>query len=307
MSENLYLLGHPIGHSKSPAMYNALYGKVGLDWRYTSKDCVTEEEARAFLDTRDFLSINITTPYKPLAFAAADVKAASAKLARGANVLVKRGNALIAYNVDGEGCVDYLERTGFSFSGKQAVVCGTGPTALSIAHACALAGVARVVLVGRNKERTKKTLETYVAEYAHLAYATIDLPPMRDHHLSFRTAYEQVDFAFASYRSSKQVFSEADIVINATPLGMSEGDSAPFDTALLHEGQTVFDAVYGHGTTALVAGAEAAGCTVYNGAGMLVSQAVATALALMDMEGVEFSLSRDEMFNIMAEAAGFDL
>ncbi|MEG0322990.1 MAG: shikimate dehydrogenase, partial [Raoultibacter sp.] len=89
--------------------------------------------------------------------------------------------------------------------------------------------------------------------------------------------------------------------------GMHVDDAAPFDTSLLHDGQTVFDAVYGHGTTALFAGAQAAGATVFDGAGMLVSQAVATAVALMEIEGVEFSLSRDEMFNIMAEAAQFDL
>lgn len=307
MSENLYLLGHPIGHSKSPAMYNALYKKVGISWNYGAKDCATNEEAQAFLDARDFLGINITTPYKPLAFQVADIKASTAKLAQGANLLIKHNGALIAYNVDGEGCVDYLERTGFVFSGKEVVVCGTGPTALSIFHACALAGASRVILIGRNKDRTRKVLESYVAEYGHLAYATIDLPPQQDHHLSFRTAYDQTDFAFGSYRSSKQVFVDADLIINATPLGMNEGDASPFNTELLHEGQTVFDAVYGHGATALYAGAQAAGATVYDGAGMLVSQAVATAVALMGIGGVEFSLSRDEMFNIMAEAAQFDL
>ncbi|MEG0758782.1 MAG: shikimate dehydrogenase, partial [Raoultibacter sp.] len=303
MREKLYLLGHPIGHSKSPAMYNALYQKVGIAWDYEAKDCATDDEARAFLATRDFLSINITTPYKPLAFQLADVKASTAKLAQGANVLIRHNDALIAYNVDGEGCVDYLERTGFVFAGKEVVVCGTGPTALSILHACALAGAARVILIGRNKDRTRKVLEAYVAEYGRLAYATIDLPPMRDNHLSFRAAYDQTDFAFGSYRSSKQVFSDADLIINATPLGMHVDDAAPFDTSLLHDGQTVFDAVYGHGTTALFAGAQAAGATVHDGAGMLVSQAVATAVALLEIEGVDFSLSRDEMFNIMAEAA----
>ena len=141
MSEKLYLLGHPIAHSKSPAMYNAVYEQLGLPWRYELADLATEEEARAFLEARGFLSVNITTPYKPHAFEVTTHRAASAKLARGANLLVKHGEALIAYNTDGQGCVAYLERTEFVFAGATVVVCGTGPTALAILHACAVAAV----------------------------------------------------------------------------------------------------------------------------------------------------------------------
>ena len=79
--QSLYLLGHPIAHSKSPVMYNAVYERLGLPWTYFPKDCATDDEARAFLDARDFLSVNITTPYKPLAFQAATAQAATAKLA----------------------------------------------------------------------------------------------------------------------------------------------------------------------------------------------------------------------------------
>lgn len=307
MDKKLYLLGHPISHSKSPAMYNALYRKLDLPWTYTPKDCETADEARLFLGARDFFSINITTPYKPLAFEMATVRAATAKLARGANMLVRVEEALIAYNVDGEGCVDYLERTGFAFSGAQVVVCGTGPTALSILHACALAGAARVVLMGRDIERARNALETYRAEYRTLAYATIDLPAARAHHLSFRSAFDQVEFGFGSYDASCELLAQADLIVNATPLGMAQGDPAPFDTAILHEGQIVFDAVYGHGETALVAGALQAGCAAYDGRGMLVSQAVATAASLLEIAGVEAECAREEMFDIMAEAAGFDL
>ena len=64
-------------------MYNAVYERLGLPWRYGLADCATEEEARSFVEARGFLSINITTPYKPLAFEAATAKAATAKLAPG--------------------------------------------------------------------------------------------------------------------------------------------------------------------------------------------------------------------------------
>lgn len=305
--ENLYLLGHPIAHSKSPVMHNAVYGRLGLPWCYELADLACEDEARAFLAVRDFLSVNITTPYKPHAYEAATHKAASAKLARGANLLVKHGEALLAYNTDGQGCVAFLERTGFDFSGASVAVCGTGPTALSILHACAIAGADVAMLVGRDKERSRKVLEGYVERFGLLANATVDLPAAQAHHRSFRTAYERTTFKFGSYTTSTKALAAADLVVNATPLGMNEGDGSPFDVELLSAGQTVFDAVYGHGETALVRAAREAGCTVHDGAGMLVAQAVATVHAVCDLAEVDVALSDDELFALMAEAAGFDL
>ena len=78
--QKLYVLGHPVAHSKSPVMYNAVYAKLGFPWEYDLMDCETPAEAKAFLAARDFLSVNITTPYKPEALAAATARAASATL-----------------------------------------------------------------------------------------------------------------------------------------------------------------------------------------------------------------------------------
>ncbi len=303
--EKLYVLGHPVSHSKSPVMYNALYGELGLPWTYESADLATQEEAEAFLAARRFLSINITTPYKPLAFQAATVRAASAALARGANVLVTKGDALIAYNVDGQGCVRYLEREGVDFREKSVAVCGTGPTSLAIAHAAAQAGAAEIVMMGRSRERARDVLEEYASTFAKLAATAIDMPAALDHHLGFRETYDHVKLKFGSYDTSKNALASADIVIDATPLGMKPGDPAPFDVSLLSKGQVVFDVVYGHGTTALVKAARDAGCAVFDGAGMLVAQAVATAGIVCDIAEVDVRLTFDDMFALMADAAGF--
>lgn len=288
-------------------MYNALYERLQLSWHYELADYPTEEEARSFLAAREFLSVNVTTPYKPLAFEMATAKAASAKLARGANLLVKKGDVLIAYNTDGQGCVSYLERVGFDFSGKQVVVCGTGPTALAIMHACAIAGADGIVLLGRDGARSRSVLDIYGDEFDLLAQAAVDLPPDQDNHRGFREANGSVSFLSGSYSTSTADISAADLVVNATPLGMNEGDPAPFDPASLHGGQVVFDAVYGHGETTLVRAAREAGCTVYDGAGMLVAQAVATVRTLMDIEGMMVRMTMDELFDVMSDAAGFSI
>lgn len=308
MAENLYILGHPIAHSKSPVMYNAVFEKVGLDWAYGFMDLPEAAEAEAFLAGRAFLSLNITTPYKPEAFAAADVKAASASLAHGANVLVNKGGTLIAYNTDGQGCVAALERAGVCLGGKRVAVCGTGPTALSILHAVAQTGPADVLLLGRDKERAHRVMRTYADELGALVGRTVDMPAFKEGYLSIAEVYKQVDFRFGSYGTSRRAIAAADVVIDATPLGMNAGDAAPFDTALLHEGQTVFDVVYGHGETALVAAARAAGCVTFGGAGMLVGQAVVTVGILRDIfEEGALDIPEDDLFRLMADAAGFKL
>ena len=306
--ENLYLLGHPIAHSKSPVMYNAVYGRLGLPWCYELADLACEDEARAFLAARDFLSVNITTPYKPHAYEAATHKAASAKLARGANLLVKHGEALLAYNTDGQGCVAYLERAGVDFRGASVVVCGTGPTSLSILHAVAQAGPAEVVHIGRDKEKARNVMRTYADELGAMVGRVVDMPAFKEGHLSFSEVYKQVGFKFGSYATSRQAIAGADVIIDATPLGMKGGDPAPFDTALLSAGQTVFDVVYGHGETALARAARAAGCRFFDGAGMLVGQAVVTVGILRDITGeAALDIPEDELFALMAQAAGFNL
>ncbi|MCI8468165.1 MAG: shikimate dehydrogenase [Eggerthellaceae bacterium] len=304
--QRLYVLGHPIGHSKSPVMYNAAYGALGLPWRYGAMDLSDALDARAFLKKRDFLSVNITTPYKPLAFELATARAASARLARGANVLVRKKDALIGYNTDGAGCVAYLERAGVDFRGARVAVCGTGPTSLAILHAAAQAGADECLLLGRDKDRAAQVLRDYVDEYGLLARATIDLPGATPGHLSFREAYDHVNFKFGSYATSTQAIAAADVIIDATPLGMAAGDPAPFDAALLHAGQVVLDCVYGHGTTALVAAARDAGATALDGAGMLVGQAAVTVQIVCDIAEAPQPLSFDELFELMARAADFD-
>ena len=77
--------------------------------------------------------------------------------------------------------------------------------------------------------------------------------------------------------------------------------------ALYRAGKRAFDVVYAHGETAFAAGAKAAGCTFADGGGMLVAQAVATVQAVCDVSGIDCELSFDELFEIMANAAGFNV
>lgn len=295
---SMFVLGHPVGHSKSPAMMGAAFRAMGLDWEYGLADCASEDEARSFVAARGFRALNVTMPYKRLAFELATAPAATARLARGANVLIPLGAELAAFNVDGQGCVAFLEHEGVSFAEARVAVCGTGPTSLAILHAAAQAGAAETTLLSRSVERARAALEGYARDFAELVDATVDMPAAHEHHRSFRETYECVSLACGTYDEAASALAAADVIVDATPLGMTAGDSAPFDVSLLHENQTILDVVYGHGETPLLAAARAAGCTAYDGAGMLASQAALTLGIVCDVAGVQ-PLPYDELFNLM--------
>lgn len=279
--QHLYVLGHPVAHSLSPLLHSRAYDALHLNWEYGRADCPTEEEARAFIARRAFLAINITMPYKPLALAVATWKSAAAVLAQGANVLVARDDELLADNTDGKGCVMALKREGVVFEDSRIIVCGTGPTSLSIAHAVAHAGAVRIDLLGRDEAKAQRILEGYRTRAQEVG------------------APESAELVAGDYASARNAIERADIILDATPLGMKPGDPAPFDTALLSSNQVVFDVVYGHGKTALVSAALQAGCAVFDGYGMLVGQAVETVRDLVDWLDVPVDLDSIDLFSVM--------
>ena len=115
-------------------------------------------------------------------------------------------------------------------------------------------------------------------------------------------------FNCGDYESRALAIACADVVIDATPLGMNAGDQTPFHPSLLGENQFVFDVVYGHGLTALAKAAKEQGVKKFvDGSGMLVSQAVLGAWEFLKAAGVDELPDYDKAFNIMAKAADFSL
>ena len=291
-------------------MHNAAYRAIGLDWDYGFMDCATEREARDFFETGTWLACNVTMPWKPLAFEYADERTVESVLARGSNVLVRWNGRLFADNTDGKGCVSYLRRCGVAFNGATVAVCGTGPTSLAIMHACVKAGASGVLLYGRSLAHVQDVVASYrSAVCAQLQAAeppdALDAQPPAVS-AAQPSAQPPAEVAARTYDAMGQDDpSHADVIVDATPLGMKPGDPAPFDVGVLAAGQTVFDVVYGHGETALMAAARKAGCNAYDGEGMLVAQAVETVRDISLVTGL-FQMPDDgRVFSAMAEAAGF--
>jgi len=244
------VIGDPIAHSLSPLLHNTAFAALGLDWVSVGYRVRRGEALQAIAGMRalGLAGLSVTMPHKSAVVPAADLLTASAGRLRAVNCLRWDGASLVGDNTDGEGFMAALRRgAGFDPSERRCAVIGAGGAARAVVLALADAGAGEVIVVNRTPERA--------ADAAALAGAR------------GRTG------------SSEEV-AAADLVVNATPVGMDGGSAVGLvDAAMLGPGQVVVDLVYHPRRTPWLRTAEARGASVLGGMGMLVHQAAAQLVA----------------------------
>ncbi len=254
----LGVIGNPVAHSRSPQLQQAALDARGAEVCYARLLAGTEEGAFEALVARiaelGFIGANVTVPFKKRAFALAEASGGADALSRlcgASNTLLFRDGGCQAFNTDGPGFSRAIEelcsRPLASLSVLILGACGGAGSAL--AAQCALEGCPRLTLVNRPKPQ--------------LAELAATLAPCAGERTQLRTA------TFGS-EALPGAFAEADLVVNATSLGLRAGDPLPFDPAWLRPGQVVYDIVP-HDTPLREAAAER-GCLADTGLGMLLWQ-----------------------------------
>jgi len=253
----LCLLGHPVAHSRSPAIMNAALRALGRtgDFFYFAADVAPERlgEAVAGLRALGFAGANVTVPHKESVVRLCEVLTAEARAAGAVNVLALEDGRLVGDNTDGAGLLRALAALGVAVRGARVVLLGAGGAARAALAAARSAGAAQVVCAARRPERG-----------AALG------------------ADEVVALAPGGGAELRARLGAADLVLHATTIGMEEGAeaAAPLDEeslGALPRDAALLDLVYRRGETALVRAARARGLRAADGRGMLVHQA---ALAL---------------------------
>ena len=268
------VIGKPLAHSLSPAMHNAVYEHLELDWVYVPLEVDDEVGLRrvvAAIGSLDFVGFNVTMPYKRAMLELCDEVALAARMAGAVNTVHCSGDRLIGYNTDGRGLLESLElEAGFVPADKRVVIVGAGGAAAAALVAMVMERAGSVAVVARRLDRAESLVEDM-------------LPHAGD-----------TQIRALSEEAAGQVVSAADLVVNATPVGMRAGDSAPVPASWLRSGQVVYDMVYGTDQpTALVAEARSVGAIALDGLGMLVAQG-ATAVDIWD-EGSASRTPREVM------------
>ncbi len=245
------LLGWPVDHSLSPAMHNAAYAALGLDWVYVPLPVAPERvgEAVAGLAALGFAGANVTVPHKQAVMPFLDELTPMAQAAGAVNTLIVRADgSLLGDNTDGAGFMADLQAHGVR--SRRAIVLGAGGAARSVAYALLEAG-AEVAVANRTPEHADRLCRAMCAA----------LPDATDR-LS----------AHAFPGALPKLAPWADLIVNATSLGLHAGDALPWEPdAAFRSDQVVYDLIY-HRPTALLALARSQGATAIDGLGMLVHQ-----------------------------------
>lgn len=257
-TRTLALIGSPIGHSGSPAMYNYSFEKLGLDYVYVAYD-VKEDGVKSALDAMRLFNMrgmNVTMPDKVEAARHMDELSPAAQIIGAVNTIVNEDGKLIGHMTDGEGFVNNLKDHGVSIVDKKLVVAGGGGAATAIQVQCALDGAREITILNKKDAFFSRTEETAKKIKAAVPGCEVNV-------------YDIDDDA----RMAEEIKS-ADIFVNATIVGMKpmENESVIKDISLLRSDLVIADIVYNPEETRLLKEAKAAGCTCVGGKGMLVWQ-----------------------------------
>lgn len=241
------LIGHPLGHSLSPALHNAAFHAAGIDAEYNLADVLLAELAAVVASLRAdaMLGANVTVPYKQHVIPYLDDLSDDARILGAVNTIVNRAGRLFGLNTDVPGFAADLREHGVDVQGKCVVILGAGGAARGVAAALAGMGTARLTIANRTVERA----EAIAAQYPTIAKAiTIEGGAL------------------------SAVLPQVALLVNATSVGL-HGDDLPIgEDALTHlaPSAVVYDLIYR--PTALLRAAEAHGLRTVDGLGMLVHQ-----------------------------------
>jgi shikimate dehydrogenase len=239
-------IGFPIGHVRTPALYNGLLPERGIDLVVVPFEVAPDDLASAvpgFRAWRSLAGVGVTIPHKETMTHLVDELTPMARLCGATNVIRRDPDGrLIGGQFDGFGLVQSVVTLGHEVAGTRVLLAGAGGTARAVAFALADAGVERLEIKNRTRERAEAIITAVGAAYG--------------------------DCDAVLYEGSR----DFDIVVNTTSLGMKANDPLPVDPDVLQPGTVVADAVMAPPETALLRLAAEQGCTPVPGLLMLRAQ-----------------------------------
>jgi shikimate dehydrogenase len=247
------IFGDPIEHSLSPIMHNAAFSSLNIDYSYIPFNVHGKDLGNAVQAVRslNLIGCNITIPHKEEVLKYLDELSPEAELIGAVNTIVNVDNKLIGYNTDGAGFYrSMVEVMGYQPKDKKVLIIGTGGASRAVCFQLALEGVGESILTNRNLQKAENLAEEIVKKTT----AKVKVTSFDD--------------------SLNNVISEADIIIDTTPIGMYPRiDEEPIiNPDYISSSAVVCDLVYNPYKTTLLQRAEAKGCKVVPGIGMLIYQ-----------------------------------
>jgi shikimate dehydrogenase len=275
----LCIIGHPIAHSMSPLMHNIILQDLNLDYLYVAFDIEPSrlEDAIRAMKALKIKGMNITLPYKEKAIPYLDKIDPLAEKIGAVNTVKLKDNLLIGKNTDAEGAILALQDSGVDFNGRNVVLLGSGGAAKAVSYAI-INNINNLTILNRTEKNAIKLKDRLIKS----SNASIEAKKLNERNLMIE-------------------IKKADILINATPIGMYPyQNESPVPEKLIHEELTIFDLIYNPLETQIIKDAKKKGCKTLNGLDMLIYQG---SLALKWWIGIEPNkiLLKNKLMDILKE------
>jgi len=246
------IIGDPIDHSLSPAIYNAAFTTLGLNCSYIAFR-VQESQLKNSMDSLRAINIggfNVTMPHKVAVLNYVDRYDKTVEKVGAANTVNNEGGKLYAYNTDVVGFIEPLHQRMIDLSGYEVLILGAGGAARAVAVALSQEkGVSKINIFNRDIDRS-----------TNLANIINKLG---------------IETSIISENDMQKIAFRSNLIINTTPLGMKNEQSMIKSSSISKE-SIVYDIVYKPIETKLLENAKTAGAQVIYGYEMLLEQAIAS-------------------------------
>lgn len=245
------VLGHPIAHTLSPVMHNAAFSHLGMDAVYLAFDVLPERlmDVLPAMVSMGFGGINLTIPHKVVAFNGLSDLDISAQRLGAVNTVVIRDGSLRGFNTDGCGFLRSLEEAfHFSPTDRDVFILGCGGAGRAVAITCAAEGARHIRLADRTLTKANRVAE------------------------EIRTIAPSLALDVVTLNEAASQCRKADLAVQATSVGMKQGESSLMPDSAFREGQLACDLIYNFPETVWMRAAAAGGARTINGLGMLLHQ-----------------------------------
>lgn len=259
-TELIGLMAYPIRHSSSPAMHNAAFAKLGLDYAYLAFEVDNDSLEGAVQGIRSLKLVgsNVSMPNKTVVHKYLDKLSPAAEMCGAVNTIVNEDGVLTGHITDGTGYMMSLKDNGVDVIGKKMTIVGAGGAATAIEIQAALDGVAEISIFNRKDEFWANAEETV-------------------RKINEKTNCKAQLFDLADLDKLKEEIASSYLFTNATGMGMKplEGQTYIPDKSFLRTDLIVSDVVYYPRETELLRMAKEVGCKTMNGLGMMLFQGAA--------------------------------
>ena len=240
-------IGYPTHSFKAPMIYNPFFVKHDINAVVVPMGCKPEDFSvflKSVFQLSNIRGALITMPHKVTTVGLLDEVSATAKVAGACNAVKRTEDGrLVGDMFDGEGFVRGVQRKGFDLTGKRVLVVGSGGVGCAIAASLAGAKIAAITLFDVNAASAEALGQRLKQNYPHIEVSTGSNDPAGH-----------------------------DLVVNATPMGMNEGDALPMDVSRISPDAFVGEVVMKTEMTAFLQAAKNRGCRVQVGSDMLFEQ-----------------------------------